>query len=78
MPERARGERTGTVPFGWRVGGDGLLVEDAQEQAALRLARRLRAEGESLRGIGRALLDAGHQPRAASRWHVAVLSRLVG
>ena len=54
------------------------LLEDAQEQEALRLARRLRAEGGSLRGIGRALRDAGHQPRAARRWHVAVLARLVG
>jgi DNA invertase Pin-like site-specific DNA recombinase len=76
--KRARGERTGTVPYGFRQGAGGLLVEDEQEQAALRFARRLRAEGESLRGIGKALIDAGHAPRAAQKWHVAVLSRLVG
>jgi DNA invertase Pin-like site-specific DNA recombinase len=75
--KKAKGERVGTVPYGFRS-EDGTLVPDAQEQEALRLARRLRAEGESLRGIGRALLDAGYEPRAATQWHVAVLSRLVG
>jgi putative DNA-invertase from lambdoid prophage Rac len=41
----------GLVPFGWRVGPDGDLVEVPQQQAAIRRAQRLRARGLSLRAI---------------------------
>jgi hypothetical protein len=54
------------------------LEAHPREQDAVVLARRLRHEGTSLRAIGRALIDAGHAPRKATKWHVAVLSRMVG
>lgn len=77
--KKARGERVGGIPYGHRPAADGVKLEEhPQEQQAVALARRLRDEGMSLRAIGRALLDAGHTPRKAARWHVAVLSRMVG
>jgi DNA invertase Pin-like site-specific DNA recombinase len=75
--KRARRERVGTVPYGFRQGDDGLLVEDEEERAALCLARALRAEGQSLRQIATALGAAGHTPRTGMRWHIQVVRRMV-
>jgi site-specific DNA recombinase len=62
--KRARGEYTGgRARYGYAVGDGGALVEVAEEQAALALARRLRGEGASLRAIARALGEAGHRSR---------------
>jgi putative DNA-invertase from lambdoid prophage Rac len=41
----------GDRPFGWRIGGDGALVEDEAEQSALAEMRDLRAAGDSYRSI---------------------------
>lgn len=50
--KRARGERTGAVPFGFAVAGDGrTLVENPGEQEVIRLIRTLRSEGKTLRSI---------------------------
>jgi putative DNA-invertase from lambdoid prophage Rac len=51
--------RGGTVPFGWRVGDGGELVEDAAEQAVIGRMQALRAEGMSLRTICRELAESG-------------------
>ncbi len=75
--KKARGERVGGVPYGWRVGEGKRLVPDGPEADAVALARRLRREGNSLREIGAALDAAGHVPRTARRWHVAVIARIV-
>jgi len=76
--KKAKGERVGGIPYGYRAGEGMQLEEDPAEQAMLARARELRAEGLSLRAVGRALLADGHRPRAAQRWHVAVLARLLG
>jgi DNA invertase Pin-like site-specific DNA recombinase len=50
--KRGRGERIGTVPYGYRLAADGLHLEaDAAEQAVLRRVRELAAEGMSQRRI---------------------------
>ena len=49
----------GKRPFGQRVTGEGDLVEDEREQAALARARELRVGGASLRGIAAALAAEG-------------------
>jgi putative DNA-invertase from lambdoid prophage Rac len=51
--------RGGTVPFGWRVGDGGELVEDAAEQAVVGRMRAMRVEGLSLRAICRELAGSG-------------------
>jgi DNA invertase Pin-like site-specific DNA recombinase len=51
----------GKLPFGWRVGRDGELVEVPEQQAAIKRARKLRAKGLSLRAIAADLGDKGIQ-----------------
>jgi DNA invertase Pin-like site-specific DNA recombinase len=49
---RARGERVGTIPYGYRLATDGVHVEpDEAEQAVVSTVRRLAAEGLSQRAI---------------------------
>jgi DNA invertase Pin-like site-specific DNA recombinase len=49
----------GKRPFGYRISGEGELVEDEREQAALTRARELRAGGASLRKIAADLAATG-------------------
>ena len=55
--KKARGERVGGIPYGYRIGGEGRRIEDKGEQVVIARARALRAEGLSLRAIGRALRE---------------------
>jgi hypothetical protein len=73
---KAKGRRTGGIPLGSSVNGDGMLVVDGVEGAAVSRARELRRLGVSLRGIAAALAAEGHRPRG-KRWHVETLSRIV-
>lgn len=50
----------GSVPFGWHVGDNGELVEDAGEQAAIRHMIASRDAGVSLRRIAADMQAAGH------------------
>jgi DNA invertase Pin-like site-specific DNA recombinase len=70
--KKARGERIGTIPYGYRLACDGrhvepkhcgdtcigclMLEEDEHEQAVIQRARELRDRGVTLRGIA-SLLD---------------------
>src|SRR4051812_13082101 len=49
----------GKIPFGWRVGEDGELVQVPEQQRAIKQARKLRAKGLSLRAISAALATNG-------------------
>src|SRR3977135_1430272 len=49
----------GIVPFGWRIGAEGDLVEIPEQQTAIKKARALRAKGLSLRAISAALAEQG-------------------
>ena len=76
--KRARGERVGTIPYGYRLAADGKHLEKYPvEQRIIEEARRLRSDGLSLRAVGRELTSAGHQPRRGRKWHVQVVKRLV-
>jgi DNA invertase Pin-like site-specific DNA recombinase len=58
--QRRRGRYLGgTVPFGWRLGGDGGLIEVAEQQAAIRRMIGLRQAGASLRSIANAIEAEG-------------------
>jgi DNA invertase Pin-like site-specific DNA recombinase len=56
--KRKAGERTGEVPFGWNLGADGRLVENAAEQKVLADIVACRNAGMSLRRIASILTDA--------------------
>ena len=58
--KRARGERTGKVPYGYRLAADGVhLVQHDNEQHVVAVARELRAAGLSLRAISAELATRG-------------------
>jgi len=61
--KRAQGKRyTNKPPFGWRF-VDGLMVEHAQEQLALVMAKELREEGQTLTAIAEKLFVSGYTNR---------------
>ena len=74
--KKARGERTGSVPVGKRVEG-GVLVDDANEQRAIVLARKLRGQGYSLRDIGVELQLAGFATRKGTVFAPQQVQRMV-
>lgn len=49
--KKQRGEWTGRVPFGWKVGDDGKLVEDLEEQDKIQKVKRAKRRGRSYREV---------------------------
>jgi DNA invertase Pin-like site-specific DNA recombinase len=74
--KKARGERTGGVPYGFRAEGK-RLVEDPEEAATVARAREFRGEGRSLRQIAAALVAEGRRPRGGGEWAIQTIHRLV-
>jgi DNA invertase Pin-like site-specific DNA recombinase len=59
----------GTVPIGWRkvgAGREARLVEDEREQAMLKLARDLRAKGETFAATAEQLNQRGYRSRTGT------------
>ena len=60
----SRGERVGAIPYGWRLGEDGVHLEpDEKEQAAIKNASQLRNRGATYRSIAVELDRRGHRSR---------------
>jgi site-specific DNA recombinase len=58
--KKSKGERVGTVPFGYDLAADGVaLVENADQLKAIELIHSLKGKGYSLRAIAAALDAAG-------------------
>ena len=77
--KKAKGERVGTVPFGWNVAADGVtLTINETEQRALEIIKRLRSSGLSLRRIATELEALGILTKKGKvQWdHTAVASIL--
>lgn len=78
--KKARGERVGTVPFGFRADDDGKLLGNDHERRLLARVRELREDGASIRGIVQVLAEEGYRSRtgrAVSRGSVENLLRLL-
>lgn len=76
--KRSRGERTGDIPYGWRLGADGIHLEpEHEEQRMVTSVREARAAGMSLRGIRKHLSSAGFTPRAGGRWHIQTIANIL-
>ena len=74
---RAKGQRAGEVPLGYRLAADKKgLLEDVEEMAAIDQARQLRAEGLSYGRIAAEMDRRGLRPRG-TRWHAMTVSRMV-
>lgn len=75
--KRAKGERVGSVPYGYRLGADaGMLVPDDTERETIETIRRLRATGLSARQIIVELKHMNLRPKRGGRWHVKVVLSL--
>lgn len=75
--KKSRGERTGGVPMGQRVDGDGKrLAPDEVEGAAVARIVELRGQGLSIRAIAAALDVEGVQARG-ERWHKTTVDRVL-
>jgi putative DNA-invertase from lambdoid prophage Rac len=49
----------GIVPFGWRIGADGALIEEPGQQSAIKRIIELRRDGLSLRAISASIAAEG-------------------
>lgn len=75
--KKARGERTGGIPYGMQLGADGRTLEpDAAEQTTLALMRGWRGEGVALRGIVERL-NADRVVARGGRWHLTTVACLL-
>lgn len=72
--KRAKGETTGTAPYGWRDVA-GKLVKVPEEQAVIAMVHELTAKRESARAIILALEARGIPPRG-ERWHITTIQRI--
>jgi site-specific DNA recombinase len=76
--KKAKGERTGAVPFGYTLAADGAqLVPNDAEQAVLVTIRELRAAGETLRDIAAELNRRGVATKGGKPWHFGTVKRIL-
>jgi DNA invertase Pin-like site-specific DNA recombinase len=77
--KKSKGERVGTVPFGFDLSSDGVtLVKNRREQAALELMCLLRESGMSLPKIAALLTRKGIRTKqGAEAWTPKTVSRLI-
>lgn len=77
--KRSNGEVVGRVPFGYDaqvIDGKKMLVDNPQEQKALKLAINLRKKGESLHKIAATLEQKGFKARG-KQWYAKSLARVL-
>lgn len=75
--KKSRGERTGSIPFGYALSANGVQVEiNREEQHAMREILSWRAQGHSYKHIAKLLTTYGFKPRG-SRWHKNTVVRLL-
>jgi len=69
--KKERGEYTGGgIPFGYDITGDGHLVENLAEQKTIRLIRKLKMEGHTLRSICKELEAEGYTTKTGrTHWN---------
>lgn len=76
--KRARGERVGSVLYGFQLAPCGVALEpNLAEQEAIRLMRAHRAEGLSLLKVGARLEAAGIWTRKGTRWSAQTIAEIL-
>ena len=76
--KKSRGERTGSIPLGFRLASDGkTLVKDRREQRAVCTATKLRADGLSYRSIAERLGELNIATRTGRAWDPTQVRRMV-
>jgi DNA invertase Pin-like site-specific DNA recombinase len=76
--KKARQERTGSVPYGFALGPDGVHLEPVPaEQVVISLVGHLHGQGLSLRAIARELARIGHSSRNGRPFAAQQISRML-
>lgn len=76
--KRAKGERSGKIPYGLTLAGDGHhLVSDEFEQSVIARAKALRVEGHAITRITKALDALGLRTRTGRPWHPQQIARML-
>lgn len=76
--KRSKGERTGEVPFGFRLAADGVRLErDDNESRIIELIQSLREQGLSYAAIAAELDAAGMAPKKAAKWNAMTVRNIV-
>lgn len=77
--KRSQGERVGTVPYGFDLAADGInLLENTQEQAALKIIDELHGAGMSLRKIASELNGRSITTKGGNKaWSHTTVQRIV-
>ena len=75
--KKARNERTGSVPYGFRCDDGVNLVPDDVEQEAIAMIQDLNRKGLSLRNIAGRLEAKGYKPRNGKSWHPQTISNIL-
>lgn len=77
--KKARGERVGSLPYGFRLAPDGVSIErDEDEQGVLAAVRDLRAAGMSHRAIVAELAKRGLVSRSSRPFGQTQVARMLG
>lgn len=75
--KKSKRERTGSVPYGYRLDLDGRsLIDDEAEQRVVRAVRELRAAGLTYRAVCDELASAGYVPRSGKGWLPMTVQRI--
>ena len=74
--KRAKGQRTGEIPYGYSAGTDGRLVKNEGEQKVIALVREYRAAGVPLRTIVAELARAGIVSRSGRAYGLTQVANL--
>lgn len=74
--KKSRGERVGTVPFGWDARGKKLVANDVEQRVIKRMLE-LRAEGQSLRVIAKWLEKCGVKTKTGNTQWTACTVRTI-
>lgn len=76
--KKAKGQRVGHIPFGYRLADDGVHLEkDELEQSILQQMRDLRNDGFSIREIAEEMNNRGAFNRGNSTWNNASVHRIL-
>jgi len=76
--KRDRGERTGHVPFGFKVAADGIHLEPDQiEKSKLSMMQELRLAGESYQSIADAMNERQCYNRMSRPWNAVLVRQIL-
>lgn len=76
--KKAKGERTGSIPYGFQLAMDGVkLLKDKAEQALIALCKELKEQGLSLRKIAAKLAEQGFTNRADKAFHAQTIKNIL-